>query len=33
MVPLLNVFYLRSLFNQLEQDAGDALDLPETKSQ
>ncbi len=33
MVPLQNVFYLRSLFNQLEQDAGDALNLPETKSQ
>lgn len=33
LVPLQNLFYLRTLFNQVEEATGDALDLPDTRRQ
>lgn len=31
LVPMQNIFYLRTLFNQVEEATGDALDLPDTR--
>lgn len=33
LVPLQNLFYLRTLFNQVEETTGDALGLPDTRRQ
>lgn len=33
LVPLQNLFYIRSLLNQVEEATGDALDLPDTRRQ